>query len=121
MTSLTGRAPYSKESQPKAKTRKGVRQISAKKAARKATEKADGAWEHMARVKELPCLVCGVYGVEVHHEGFPRSDWNVLPLCPPHHRREFGPQAYHYSKRNFYALHGKSEELLAKVAKILDK
>lgn len=118
--SLTGRPPYAK-GQNADRPRKGLRQVSAKRAKLKATEKADGAWQHMERVKELPCLVCGVHGVEVHHEGTPRSDWNVLPLCPPHHRREYGPQAYHYSKRNFYAAHGTSEELLAKVAKMLDK
>ncbi len=35
--------------------------------------------------------------------------------CPPHHRREYGPGAFHYSPRAFYALHGDSKLLLAKV------
>jgi hypothetical protein len=75
----------------------------------------------MAKVKTLPCLVCGAYGVEVHHETKPRSSFKVLPLCPPHHRREFGPGAYHYSPSAFYALHGSSGELLARVATMLSK
>lgn len=74
---------------------------------------------HMAAVAMLPCLVCNARPVEVHHEGTPRSNMRVLPLCAFHHRREYGPQAYHYSKRAFYDLHGTSEQLLARVAKML--
>lgn len=74
---------------------------------------------HMAAVAQLPCLVCGAWPVEVHHEGAPRSDFRVLPLCPQHHRREFGPGAYHYSKRAFYETHGDSRFLLAKVQDML--
>ena len=101
--------------------RKPMNKVSAKRKARKATEKAQGAWEHMALVKALPCLVCGVYGVEVHHLPDPRSDWRAVPLCPFHHRREYGPQAYHYSRRNFNALHGTDEQLLALVNEALSK
>lgn len=75
---------------------------------------ASGTWR-LSR----PCLVCGVHGVEVHHEGKPRSDMRVLPLCPGHHRREYGPGAYHYSPRAFYEEHGDSKFLLAKVADML--
>ncbi len=74
---------------------------------------------HMTAVASLPCLVCGAWPVEVHHEGTPRSNHRVLPLCPRHHRREFGPGAYHYSKRAFYDAHGTSDELLTRVAKAL--
>ena len=74
----------------------------------------------MARVAGLSCVVCGAYAVEVHHEGKPRNDMNALPLCPPHHRREYGPGAYHYSPKAFYAMHGSSEELLAMVARLLN-
>ncbi len=70
----------------------------------------------MAMVAQLPCLVCGAWPVEVHHEGFPRSDMRCLPLCPRHHRREFGPGAYHYSPGAFYALHGSSQQLLDAVS-----
>jgi hypothetical protein len=104
-----------------AKARKPIPKVSAKKRAHKAQERALGASDHMAAVAALPCLVCGCYGVEVHHEGKPRSDFNVLPLCPKHHRREYGPGAYHYSPRAFYALHGSSAELLARVATLMKK
>lgn len=75
--------------------------------------------EHMAAVAALPCLVCGCWPVEVHHEGRPRSNMRVLPLCPRHHRREFGPGAYHYSPRAFYDAHGTSDELLVRVARMI--
>lgn len=74
---------------------------------------------HMEKVAALPCMICGAWRVELHHEGTPRSNMRVLPLCAFHHRREYGPQAYHYNKRAFYDTHGTSQELLDRVAKML--
>jgi hypothetical protein len=74
---------------------------------------------HMAAVAALPCLVCGRYGVEVHHLTKPRNDMEVIPLCAPHHRREFGPNSYEYSPKAFHAEHGDERLLLAKVADML--
>lgn len=120
MPDLAGRGPLGpKAEKTPRKARKPLPKVSAKKRAHKAAERAAGGLEHMAAVKALPCLVCGAYGVEVHHEGFPRSDFNVLPLCPQHHRREYGPGAIHYSRKAFYAAHGSSEELLERVARLL--
>lgn len=99
--------------------RKAVRAISKRRAAYLASPERQEGLMHMARVALLRCLVCGCHGVEVHHEGKPRSDFTVLPLCPAHHRREFGPGAYHYSPKAFYAEHGDSRMLLAKVADML--
>jgi hypothetical protein len=96
-----------------------LRKVSAKKRAHKAAEKAAGAHDHMAAVKALPCLICGASPVEVHHLPDPRSDFRVVPLCPFHHRREYGPQAYHYSRRNFNAIHGSDEQLLARTIEML--
>jgi hypothetical protein len=96
-----------------------LRKVSAKKRAHKAAEKAAGAHDHMGRVKMLPCLVCGSQPVEVHHLPDPRSDFRVVALCPFHHRREYGPQAYHYSRRNFNAIHGSDEQLLARTIEML--
>jgi hypothetical protein len=80
--------------------------------------RADGV-AHMARVAQLPCLVCGSFQVEVHHATKPRNDMEVLPLCPRHHRREFGEGAIHYSPKAFAALHGSVASLLARVAAML--
>jgi hypothetical protein len=76
---------------------------------------------HMERVAQMGCLVCGAWPVEVHHETIPHDDMLVLPLCPRHHRREFGPGARHYSPRAFYAALVTSEELLGKVSAMLAK
>ena len=101
------------------KPRKAVRKVSSKRAAYLAsTARVDGL-ARMARVAELPCLVCGARPVEVHHFPSPRSDMRVGPLCPPHHRREFGPGAYHYSRRAFNDLHGTDDELLARTDAML--
>jgi hypothetical protein len=75
---------------------------------------------HMLAVKELGCLICGA-PAEAHHLPHPRNDLRTIPLCPFHHRTEYGSQAYHYSRRNFNALHGSDEELLAKTMALLKR
>jgi len=48
---------------------------------------------HMKRVSELPCVVRGTYGVQVHHirmanltgGGQKCSDWLTIPLDPAEH------------------------------------
>ena len=122
MPNLTGRGALGQKApkQP-AKARKPVPKVSAKrKAYMRSQARVDGV-AHMGRVAQLPCLVCGCYGVEVHHMQNPRSDLRVVPLCPQHHRREYGPGAYHYSRRNFNALHGSDDELLARVDDLLKR
>lgn len=86
----------------------------------RSAERQDGV-AHMLAVKALGCIVCGAHPAEFHHEGKPRDDMRGFPVCPPHHRREYGPGAYHYSPKAFYALHGSSEYLLGKIAALLDK
>ena len=110
-----------KAGKPPRKPRKPIPRQSAKRKAYLASEARVEGLAHMERVAQMGCLVCGAWPVEVHHEGKPRSDFNVLPLCPRHHRREFGPGARHYSPRAFYAAHGTSEELLGKVARMIAK
>ena len=120
MSNLANRPPLGQKP-PKAakKPRKAVRKVSSKRAAYLAsTARVDGL-AHMARVSELPCLVCGSRPVEVHHFPDPRSDMRVGPLCPAHHRREFGPGAYHYSRRAFNDRHGSDDELMARTDAML--
>lgn len=48
---------------------------------------------HMQKVSELPCVVRGTYGVQVHHirmanltgAGQKCSDWLTIPLDPAEH------------------------------------
>lgn len=104
---------------PKApKTRKPVRKISKKRAAYLASPERVKAKAHMSRVSRMCCLICGARDAEVHHPK-PRNDMEVMPLCPPCHRREFGPGAFHYSPRKFYETHGTRAELLKRVDEML--
>ena len=47
---------------------------------------------HMSRIAEMPCSVCGAYGVHVHHirtgvgMGRRSSDLDTIPLCHEHHQ-----------------------------------
>ncbi len=55
----------------------------------------------MGRVAELPCVLCGAHGVQVHHiregQGMAQraSNWLVVPLCPSCHT---GPLGVHGDK-----------------------
>ena len=71
--------------------------------------KSSAGKEHMARVAQLPCAICGARQVEVHHCISGRygqrkaSDFDTIPLCYFHHRGEGG---IHTSKRAWEAEHG---------------
>jgi len=98
---------------------KGPRKAIPKQSAKKKAYMASGArvdgLAHMGRVAALPCIICGARPIEVHHATKPRNDMLVLPLCLPHHKREFGPGAYHYSPKAFIAKHGTIDDLLKRV------
>ncbi len=49
-----------------------------------------------------PCVVCGDYGVEIHHIKKmsmvrKRNDLMVIPLCPEHHRGKYSPHGFESS------------------------
>jgi hypothetical protein len=114
------RGPLGLKAEKQAKPpRKAMRKRSAKREAYLASPERKEGVKHMGLVAMLPCLVCGARPVEVHHLPDPRSDMRVIPLCPAHHRREFGPGAYHYSKRAFHEANGTSEALLKRVDNML--
>jgi len=58
-------------------------------------------------VKEnKPCVICGTYGVEIHHiKKMPmirkRNDLMCIPLCPEHHRGKYSPHGH--ESTGFYA------------------
>ena len=80
---------------------------------------------HLARVASLPCCVCGVSPVEVHHirsgmgMGQRAGDDETIPLCPWHHRT--GPVAFHAGPRVFQAAFGSERELLARTMERLGR
>ena len=99
-----------------------MRKRSLKRAAYMASSARTDGVAHMLAVKGLPCVACGAAPPsEAHHLPNPRSDFRVIPLCPFHHRTEYGPQAYHYSRPRFNLTYGSDDELLAKTMEMLQK
>ena len=74
---------------------------------------------HMARVAQLPCVICGARPVHVHHCISGRysqrrsSDRETIPLCPDHHQ---GRNGIHTSKRAWERENGPDTDYLAVVA-----
>lgn len=79
---------------------------------------------HMERVAGLPCVICGLYGVQLHHirEGQGAAqrapDCLVIPLCWSHHQ---GPNGIHGPGRRGFEARYKTDELklLAKTIEAL--
>lgn len=72
---------------------------------------------HMGRIAQMPCALCGVSGVHVHHirtgigMGRRASDFDTLPLCPEHHQGMTG--IHGCGRKAFEKLHNVTElELL---------
>jgi hypothetical protein len=96
-----------------------MRQRSRRRQAYMASEQRAEGVAHMLAVKALGCLICGAHPAEAHHLPNPRDDMRTIPLCPFHHRAEYGPQAYHYSRKNFNAAHGSDDDLLNRTLEAL--
>jgi len=80
--------------------------------------------EYMGRVAQLPCAICGVYGVNVHHirtgigMGRRASDFDTLPLCPEHHQGMTG--IHGMGRKAWERHHGITElQLLQKTKEVL--
>lgn len=110
---------------PIARSKKRIPPRSKKRAAYMASPQRKDAEKHMEKVSQCGCFVCGSrIGVEVHHlhgHEWPRTDWHVVPLCRPHHRREFGEGSFHYSPSAFIEKHGTFEQILAKVDLMIEE
>ena len=81
---------------------------------------------YLARVRNLPCVVCGAVPSEAHHpkglefcgKGQKASDHDAFPLCPACHRT--GPGAFHaIGSRSWEAIHGPQRDHLARTRAIL--
>ena len=81
----------------------------------------------MARVADLGCIVCKNEGMgkspaTLHHYrpmGAKTDNMKVIPLCPPHHLQQHGPDAYHSAPRTWETRFGTQEELLEQVREML--
>jgi len=79
---------------------------------------------HMGRVADLPCVLCGQQGVQVHHiregQGMAQraSNWLVVPLCPSCHT---GPLGVHGDKTMMRINKMTELDMLAKTIEALCK
>ena len=68
-------------------------------------------FEHMTRVAELGCMVCAM-PAECHHilkgagMGQRASNYDVIPLCPTHHRSGGHGVAIHAGIATWEAMYG---------------
>jgi hypothetical protein len=80
--------------------------------------------EHLNRVAELGCLICH-QPAEIHHlrtgMGMSQrnSNFNVIPLCPLHHRTGGYGTAIHAGIKAFEKNFGTESQLLERVNKLL--
>jgi hypothetical protein len=88
------------------------------------TTKTKHEKEHMNKIADLGCIICRKMGfpnspAELHHikdktgMGRKASNFEVIPLCPRHHRQ--GKDSYHYSPKEFTEKWGTQKELLTEV------
>lgn len=86
--------------------------------------------EYLQRVAEVGCIVCRkFYGVEspaeIHHlragqgMGQRASNFDVIPLCPHHHRIGGWGIALHAGQKEFEKRHASERELLDVTREIL--
>ena len=74
---------------------------------------------HMAKVAQLPCVICGYRPVQVHHCIHGRhsqrraSDTETIPLCMTHH------DELHAGKALWAARYGEDHSYLPRVAEML--
>ena len=106
-----GKPPLGLKGAKPEKVRKPMRQISAKKAAHRASKEGKAGLAYMALVKQLPCAICDAPPPsDVHHCIHDRfgsrksSDFDTIPLCKAHHQD--GPDAIHNGKASWATKHG---------------
>jgi len=87
---------------------------------------------YMGLVAELGCIVCRNMGfpdspAEVHHiksgvgMGQKSSNFDVIPLCPTHHRNGDYGTAYHRGPKEFENRYGTELELLKQTKELLNE
>ena len=83
---------------------------------KKKTNKQERAY--MGRVAELGCVICG--GIpEIHHNtknrgyGAKSSNYDIMPLCPRHHRGEEG--IHHIGVKTWENKYGDQDDLVKQV------
>jgi hypothetical protein len=120
-----------KAEKPPKKPRKGLRGVSRKRAAYRASEAGKAGLAHMAKVKQLPCVICDSFGMrqnsptEVHHCKSGRygnlrtHDRCTIPLCHSHHNKlvphpgDETKVGFHNNQRAWEDLYGPDHQYIA--------
>lgn len=82
------------------------------------------AKQYMGLVADQGCYICG-QPAEIHHNTKNRayskktSDFNIIPLCPNHHRGQEG--IHHIGVKRWEAIHGDQKDIVEKVRKEVRK
>lgn len=70
----------------------------------------------------MGCIICGAAAVAHHIKsgtssgmGMKASDFETIPLCPPHHTDGGYGVAYHAGPKEWQRIHGDERELLRQV------
>lgn len=114
-------------SEKQAQPRKGMRKVSAKKAAYRRSEQGQEDLAYMAAVKSLPCVICDAFGMiqlsptQAHHPIHGRfatrkaPDRTCIPLCEGHHQglRDTTKIALHQHPSKWKRLYGEDNEYIA--------
>lgn len=86
--------------------------------------------EHLSKVAEIGCIVClnenhGQSPAEIHHVrtgkgmGQRATNYEVIPLCPLHHRSGGYGVAFHAGSKVWQERYGSEESLLNQVKEML--
>jgi len=88
--------------------------------------------QYLGRVAEIGCIVCRYEGLgrtpaEIHHirsgqgVAMRASHYDVLPLCPHHHRSGGHGEAFHAGKEVWESKFGTEVDLLKRVRAIISR
>ncbi len=81
--------------------------------------------KHLDLVASIGCILCFA-PAEIHHltgagMGLKSSNYDVIPLCPPHHRIGGWGVAVHAGTKEFEKNFGTQKELLEKTRQLIEE
>lgn len=90
---------------------------------KKAATKEERAY--MGKVAELGCLIC-MQPAEIHHKtgagmGRKSSNYDIMPLCPRHHRTGGHGYAIHAGTKTWEAKYGPQDEHIKMTKRMIER
>lgn len=80
--------------------------------------------EYLSAVAELGCFICGM-PAEIHHKtgagmGLRASNYDVIPLCPTHHRTGGHGVAVHAGTKTWEQNFGSQADMVKRVKALIE-